>query len=221
MLTVWEIRHGSVMALREILTHQGASAGVFMPDLSWDSALFVELEDKGISNTMKREREIDLNMQVSSDGLQPDLKKPKFEDVSSSAMANIVSSSEVGNFDVCMKIDHGWNLPLGLDNGQLNVTPVKVEPESFLDGACDSCKDAADTAEMKGYVEDKVSIGKADLLKNIPENCELMNFVKLARHSWLKNCEFLQECAIRLLCVLSLDRYGLIYVYLYMHCTLE
>ncbi|KAK4573373.1 hypothetical protein RGQ29_031366 [Quercus rubra] len=205
---VWEIRHGSVMALREILTHQGASAGVFMPDLSWDSALFVELEDKGISNTMKREREIDLNMQVSSDGLQPDLKKPKFEDVSSSAMANIVSSSEVGNFDVCMKIDHGWNLPSGLDNGQLNVTPVKVEPESFLDGACDSCKDVADTAEMKGYVEDKVSIGKADLLKNIPENCELMNFVKLARHSWLKNCEFLQECAIRLLCVLSLDRFG-------------
>ncbi|XP_050252135.1 TATA-binding protein-associated factor BTAF1 isoform X1 [Quercus robur] len=205
---VWEIRHGSVMALREILTHQGASAGVFMPDLSWDSALFVELEDKGISNTMKREREIDLNMQVSSDGLQPDLKKPKFEDVSSSTMANIVSSSEVGNFDVCMKVDHEWNLPSGLDNGQLNVTPVKVEPESFLDGACYSCEDAADTAEMKGYAEDKVSIGKADLLKNIPENCELMNFVKLARHSWLKNCEFLQECAIRLLCVLSLDRFG-------------
>ncbi|XP_030934316.1 TATA-binding protein-associated factor BTAF1 isoform X2 [Quercus lobata] len=205
---VWEIRHGSVMALREILTHQGASAGVFMPDLSWDSALFVELEDKGISNTMKREREIDLNMQVSSDGLQLDLKKPKFEDVSSSTMANIVSSSEVGNFDVCMKVDHGWNLPSGLDNGQLNVTPVKVEPESFLDGACYSCEDAADTAEMKGYAEDKVSIGKADLLKNIPESCELMNFVKLARHSWLKNCEFLQECAIRLLCVLSLDRFG-------------
>lgn len=221
MLTVWEIRHGSVMALREILTHQGASAGVFMPDLSWDSALFVELEDKGIANTMKREREIDLNMQVSSDGLQPDLKRPKFEDVSSSTTANIVSSSEVGNFDVCMKVDHGWNLPSGLDNGQLNVTPAKVEPESILHGACYSCKDASDTAEMKGYAEDKVSIGKADLLKNIPENCELMNFVKLARHSWLKNCEFLQECAIRLLCVLSLDRYGLICVYLYMHCILE
>ena len=52
---------------------------------------------------------------------------------------------------------------------------------------------------MKGYAEDKVSIGKADMLKNIPENCELMNFVKVARNSWLKNCEFLQECAIHLL----------------------
>ena len=56
-MTIWEVRRGSVIGLREILTHQGASAGVFMPDLSWDGALFVELEDKGISNTMKRERE--------------------------------------------------------------------------------------------------------------------------------------------------------------------
>ena len=56
-LIVWEVRHGSVMALREIFTQQGASAGVFMPDLSWDGAVFVEVEDKGISNTMKRERE--------------------------------------------------------------------------------------------------------------------------------------------------------------------
>jgi TATA-binding protein-associated factor len=205
---VWEVRHGSVMALREILTHQGASAGVSMSYLSWDGALFVELEDKGISNTMKREREIDLNMQVSSDGLQPNLKRPKFEDVSSSTMANIVSSTEVSNFDVCMKVDHGGNLPSGLDNGQLNVTSVKVEPESFLDGVRYSCEDAADNIEMKVYAEDQVSTGKADMLKNIPENCELMNLVKLARHSWLKNCEFLQECAIRLLCVLSLDRFG-------------
>ncbi|KAK7854444.1 tata-binding protein-associated factor btaf1 [Quercus suber] len=53
---ILEVHRGSVMALREILTHQGASAGVFMPDLSWDGALFVELKDKGISNTMKRER---------------------------------------------------------------------------------------------------------------------------------------------------------------------
>uniref|UniRef100_A0A7N2MU09 Uncharacterized protein n=1 Tax=Quercus lobata TaxID=97700 RepID=A0A7N2MU09_QUELO len=30
-LIVWEVRHGSVMALREIFTQQGASTGVFMP----------------------------------------------------------------------------------------------------------------------------------------------------------------------------------------------
>nr|POF20768.1 tata-binding protein-associated factor btaf1 [Quercus suber] len=68
---VWEVRCGSVMALREIFTQQGASAGVFMPDLSWDGAVFVEVEDQ--------------------DGLQPNLRRPKFEDVSSSTQWPILS----------------------------------------------------------------------------------------------------------------------------------
>ena len=128
-------------------------------------------------------------------------------------MANIVSSSEVGNFDVCMKVDHGWNLPSGLDNGQLNVTSVKVDLESFLVGVCYLCKDAADTAEMKGFAEDKVSIGfgKADMLKNIPENCELMNLVKLARHSWLKTVNFFEN--VRFVYCVRRPLTGTIYVY--------
>jgi len=157
-------------------------------------------------------------MQVPADGHEPNLKRPKFEDVSSPMISAMVSFSEVGNFDFSVKVDHGWNLPSGQLNGELNVTSVKVEPESFLEGVSYSCKEAADTAETKGYSEDKVSTGKADTLKNIPENCELMNMVKLARHSWLKNCEFLQECAIRLLCVLSLDRYGLIFCIFRLFC---
>nr|POF24246.1 tata-binding protein-associated factor mot1 [Quercus suber] len=68
---VWEVRHGSVMALREIFTQQGAFAGVFMPDLSWDGAVFVDVEDK--------------------DGLQPNLRRSKFEDVSSSTQWPILS----------------------------------------------------------------------------------------------------------------------------------
>ncbi|KAG7964339.1 hypothetical protein I3843_09G164700 [Carya illinoinensis] len=219
----WEVRHGSVMALREILTHQGASAGVILPYSSFDGGLF-ELEDDGRSNVMKREREIDLNMQVSSDGPEPNLKRPKlqvssdgpepnlmsskFEDVSSQPIATMVSSSEVGNFDSSVKVDHGWNFPSGQVNGQLNVTSIKVEPESLLTEVSYSRKEAADTAETEGFSEDKVSTGKAEMLKNTPENYQLINLVKVARHSWLKNSGFLQECAIRLLCVLSLDRFG-------------
>lgn len=227
MLSAWEIRHGSVMALREILTHQGASACVILPYSSFDRRLF-ELENEGRSNLMRREREIDLNMQVSSDGPEPNLKRPKLqvtsdgpepklmsskiEDVSPQPIAaTIVSSSEAGNLDSSMKVDHGWNLPSGQVNGQLNVTCVKVEPESLLTEVSYSCKEAADTAETEGFSEDKVSAGKEEMLKSIPENYELINLVKVARHSWLKNCGFLQECAIRLLCVLSLDRYGFIY----------
>ena len=85
----------------------------------------------------------------------------------------------------------------------MNATSVKVDLESFLDGVCYLCKDAADTAEMKGYAEDKVSIGKADMLKYIPENCELMNLVKLARHSWLKYCESSRKCNSSIVCVVS------------------
>ncbi|XP_027910270.1 TATA-binding protein-associated factor BTAF1-like isoform X3 [Vigna unguiculata] len=50
------------MALREILAHQGASAGVFKPDSPMGGTLFIELEDKSIPTTLKREREIDLNI---------------------------------------------------------------------------------------------------------------------------------------------------------------
>lgn len=205
---VWEVRHGSVMALREILTHQGASIGVVIPDLSLDGALFVEPEDRGILDTMKRERDIDLNLQVPTDGHEQNLKRPKLEELPSPTMAAVVSSSEVGNFDFGLKADPGWNLPSGQVNGQLNVSSVRVEPESLREGVWISGKEAADSAETKGYLQDNVSTEKLDPLKCISENCELMNLVKLARHSWLKNCEFLQECAIRLLCVLSLDRFG-------------
>ena len=38
-MAVWEVRHGSMMGLREILTHHGGSAGVFRPDLTSSGAL--------------------------------------------------------------------------------------------------------------------------------------------------------------------------------------
>ncbi|KAB2614179.1 TATA-binding protein-associated factor BTAF1-like [Pyrus ussuriensis x Pyrus communis] len=205
---VWEVRHGSVMALREILTHQGVSAGVFMPDLSLEGAMFVELENKWTSSTMKRDREIDLNMQVPIDESEPELKKPKFEDVTSPFMDTMVSASKSGDFDVSMQgepfmdtmvsasksgdfdvsiqgEDSGCKSPSGQVNDQLHVSSVKVEP----------CEQPAQATKM-------------DVLKRLSENSDMMNLVKLARHSWLKNCEFLQDCAIRFLCVLSLDRFG-------------
>lgn len=203
---VWEVRHGSVMALREILTHQGASAGVFTPDLSSDSASFVDLKDKCNLNILKREREIDLNMQVSADKCEPNLKRPKYEDASFQLMHTIGKDA---NSSIPIKVeDGGGYLPTGHVNGQLCDSSVKVEPESHVDGASSFCKEAVDMAERKSHDEDKIFNGMADILTSIPENCELMNLVNLARHCWLRNSEFLQDCAIRFLCVLSLDRFG-------------
>ncbi|KAM2056088.1 hypothetical protein TB2_028253 [Malus domestica] len=196
---VWEVRHGSVMALREILTHQGTSAGVFMPDLSLEGAMFVELENKCTSSTMKRDREIDLNTQVPIDESEPELKKPKFEDVTSPFMDTMVPTSKSGDFDVSIQVeDSSCKSPSGQVKGQLHVSSVKVEP----------CEQPAQTTELKAQSDNKGSFQKMDVLKRLSENSDMMNLVKLARHSWLKNCEFLQDCAIRFLCVLSLDRFG-------------
>ncbi|XP_065853225.1 TATA-binding protein-associated factor BTAF1 [Euphorbia lathyris] len=205
---VWEIRHGSVMALREILTHQGGSAGVFMPDLSLDGALD-ELKYTDYSSTIKRETEIDLNMQVSVDELEPNLKRPKLEEIPSLYTDSGPSLGCVANLNISVKVeDSGLSSPGGQVNGQVDVSSFKTECDSFPDSMSCSSKGGTDVVEPKGYCEDKGSCMKPDILRNLPENCELMSLIKLARHSWVKNSEFLQDCAIRFLCILSLDRFG-------------
>ncbi|KAL6965445.1 btaf1 RNA polymerase II, B-TFIID transcription factor-associated, 170kDa [Sarracenia purpurea var. burkii] len=201
---VWEIRHGSVMALREVLTHQGSCAGVFMPALSSDGPLFSETNDKGNGMKIKREREIDLNMEVPEDETEPSLKRAKVEESSSPWTYPMISGNSNDNFDGSVKIeDGGRNLSDAQANGELDFTSVKIETESCIDDHKD-----LDIAKAKRSCEDCCSMGNMGLLKDLPEDCELMNSVKLARHCWLKNCEFLQDCAIRFLCVLSLDRFG-------------
>ena len=78
------------------------------------------------------------------------------------------------------------------------------------DGLHDACKEPANIAEQNGYSDDnKVPSENLSVLRNLPQNCELMHSVKVVRSSWLRNCEFLQDCVLRFLCVLSLDRYGI------------
>lgn len=212
LLLVWEVRHGSVMALREILTHQGASAGVFKHDSRLGRALFVELEDKSISNILKREREIDLNMQVSADEFESNLKRPKLENVTSStSMESVMTCSNEGDTEISISSETpGCNLPLDCGNGQFNGDSVEIDLESYSDRLQDACNEPANIAEQKGYSDgNKIPSGNLNVLRNLPQNCELMNLVKVARSSWLRNCEFLQDCVIRFLCVLSLDRYDI------------
>ncbi|XP_031131067.1 TATA-binding protein-associated factor BTAF1 [Ipomoea triloba] len=201
---LWEIRHGSVMALREILTHQGANAGAIMPDRSGDVGLGSILKDRVVE---KQESVIDLNIQVPLDESEPAFKKPKIEDASPLVMDTIPSASMVGNIDnIQVKVeDVGLNLPVRQENGEVNVGSVKMEIQSNSNSESSFNNYMV---EAKSSCEDNISLEKMDLPRNLPENCELMNLVKLARHSWLKNSEFLQDCAIRFLCILSLDRFG-------------
>lgn len=193
------------MALREILTYQGASAGIFIPEVSCPGSSVSSLNEEDTDSTIKREREIDLNLQVTPDESEPSLKRPKLEEGSFP-----MSGSRDGDLDVCMKVEDGGPLLNTHANGQIDVNPVKVEPQSGIDSAIHSINIVT---EVKEHSEGKESSEKMNISKSLPQNTELMNFVKDARTSWLRNCEFLQDCAIRFLCVLSLDRYDSLYIY--------
>ncbi|CAI0433201.1 unnamed protein product [Linum tenue] len=204
---VWEVRHGSVMALREMLSHHGGSAGVLMPALSVDCH-FDELKDIDYPIAVKREREIDLNMQVPADDTQPLSKKPKAENVSSLSMDTLISSGYHGDFDISVKVeDNARDLSEGQVSGEVHVDPltVKVEPYPYCPTSSGEVVTMVDT---KDDPENEHCVAKSEILDNISGSNELMNLVKLARYSWVKNSEFLQDCAIRFLCVLSLDRFG-------------
>lgn len=213
LLLVWEVRHGSVMALREILTHQGASAGVFKHDPRLAGTSFVELEDKNMSNILKRERDIDLNMQVSADESMLNLKRQKLEDVSSSTSMDSVMTC-TNELDIENSISsetQGCNLPLVYRNGKFDGSSIDIDLESHSVDLRDACKESVNKAEQKGYYDDKlIPSGNSNVLRNLPQNCELMNWVKVTRSSWLRNCEFHHDCVIRFLCVLSLDRYDIL-----------
>ncbi|XP_058761530.1 TATA-binding protein-associated factor BTAF1 [Vicia villosa] len=208
---VWEVRHGSVMALREILTHQGASAGVLKHDPPLGGTSFVELENKNTSNMLKRERDIDLNMQVSADDCVLNLKKPKLEDVSlSTSMDSVMVCSNGGDTENIISSEtHGCTVPLDYGNGKFDGSSVDMNVETHYDDLHDARKEPANIADQKGYSDDqKILSENPNMLRNLPQNCELMNSVKVARNSWLRNCDFLHDCVIRFLCVLSLDRFG-------------
>ncbi|EPS70758.1 hypothetical protein M569_04001, partial [Genlisea aurea] len=187
---VWEIRHGSVMALREILTYQGSSAGVITPEVSGHGGFVPKKEIDG-ELVIKSEMEIDLNMQVSPDEGQPVFKRPKVEDgaVTSSGTCGAICAAKDDreqNFHECVDGNHNF--------------VVKVE--SQLDSGATVANDLNHSSECEG------SSDRLGALKNLPPKSEVINFIEDARSSWIRNCDFLQDCALQFLCLLSLDRFG-------------
>nr|VDD09940.1 unnamed protein product [Brassica oleracea] len=198
----WEIRHGSVMALREILMLHGGSAGVSTAEFSSDNGF----ELKEVLNKVTQEKEIDLNMQFSVDDLEPLRKRPKIEDP---FIDNTVLEAMGSDFDINVKDeDVEFLVPPVEVNGQIDSSSIKVEPKSSVDGS--SCQsDRNHVAEVSNHLEDKSFVEEPALPnKHQEENIEVLDLVKQARRSWIKNFEFLQDCTIRFLCVLSLDRFG-------------
>lgn len=174
-ISVWEVRHGAMMALREILTHQGSCARVYIPDLTSDNLSLPDFCDN-INPDAKRSREFDLNKQFGLlEDNEPDQKRLRFSD---EVLVNGANAST-----------------------ELPVVGVKIE--SDLGGSGDS---------KLPFPSVSGSVPVSDLMTNISEDSKLMKLLKLYQYSCLKNWEFLQDCAIRFLCVLSLDRYALFFI---------
>lgn len=190
------------MALREILMLHGGSAGVSTTEFSSDNGF--ELNE--VLNKVTREREIDLNTQVLENELEPLRKRPKIEDPSESFIDNTVLEVIGGDNDIHVKgEDAEFLLPPAKVNGQTDSSSTKVEPQSSIGGSS-SHSEINHVAEVNNHFEDKSFIEELVIPKDQEENLEVLDLVKQARHSWIKNFEFLQDCTIRFLCVLSLDR---------------
>ncbi|XP_062232323.1 TATA-binding protein-associated factor BTAF1-like isoform X2 [Phragmites australis] len=197
---IWEVRHGSIMALREIFTHQGACAGVYFPGPSFPSA---DLDDKTNFGSRKRPHGIDLNEDVDVEHLEPVLKRHK-EEPNPSEITCMDYGKELFNGDQ-LKTEAGLSMVLTVSSGEPNSAHIKVEPESCVDGSIDPSKGDTTCATLHKTLN---SVSNPSSLIHAPGNLKFSKLMKLAKYSYMKNWEFHQDCAIRFLCVLSLDRFG-------------
>ncbi|KAG0475507.1 hypothetical protein HPP92_015193 [Vanilla planifolia] len=98
-------------------------------------------------------------------------------------------------------------LTLGLEAKCKGAEFTEKEGKGGNGSSSDGLDGTVDGASVGSTLEN-ISICKSDLLSNSSVNSKLMKLMKLLRFSWTKNWELLQDCAIRFLCVLSLDRFG-------------
>eukprot|EP01018_Ginkgo_biloba_P007683 Gb_19667 [translate_table: standard] len=203
---IWEIRHGSIMALREILSYQAASAGVFLPDLNSEDPWGIEIEENKKSNSLKRERDIDLNLDFNLDDHPPETKRPKTENISSEFVSMNMGAEKELNLGIFLKLENGLGNSAEPDiRTGLSLDSAKLE----LDLNAEILHTSFSEKEEKGCVyKDKSRCTDSDIQSKLPEDSRALKMLKFAKHACAKNWEFLQDCAIRFLCVLSLDRFG-------------
>lgn len=199
----WEVRHGAIMALREILTHQGSCAGVLLPDLSLESFCLADTDEKNQIECVKRGRDIDLNMQFEADQQEP---APKRLRTSDGSVLPILDLETNHNSDLKME-----NVPCSscstFSNGDVGIAHIKAQPDLFTDGVGPRLRDE-DVVSLESFSEHGSSIPNMNRTVDLPSSSKLMKLITLAKHSWIKNWDFLQDSAIRFLCILSLDRFG-------------
>lgn len=193
--SVWEIRHGSIMALREILSAQAACAGVEAVDFNLELDGEADLDDH-MKTVSKKENDIDLNVGLVFDE-HTDLKR-RLDDNSgcSSCGRNECSVAEVQ----LMKAEQEW-----LDaSSAAGPSPATVKTELDLNEDIKPCLSVdGRSSDLSGS-----TFCKEKELSNLSEGSRALKIYRATEQALGCNTEFLQDCAIRLVCVFSLDRFG-------------
>ncbi|KAL3681420.1 hypothetical protein R1sor_024376 [Riccia sorocarpa] len=223
--SVWEIRHGSIMALREILSTQAASAAVTAPIVEAEAVppVLDEVSLNVTSSCKGRGFDLDLNAGVS--------EEVDFRNVKDEAGHDTGNGQHERGQNGCqnaLDIKPNWIPAQGpsmdreigvnvvkpeLDLNQLDLNmeikdePLKDEPVIIKDEVggvtyTQKVENRTDTS-----TESKCSDLSA-LLSGVPKDSKASKLVVAAKEAYSANLEFLQDCTIRLLCVFSLDRFG-------------
>lgn len=194
------MRHGSIMALREIFTHQAGSVGIYAPDLSIESVSELPVQEKlGVLDPMEKRpcENIDLNVEVGVCDVGPESKRLKVIDERDVHTSTIHLT---GGLDFKQLSQEAEQV-----NGIFPMGSVKPDSDLLLNVTLPHEPKAESIEEMPAFQDQDPTL-KREVPMIFPEDCKLMQLMKLGRYSCSKNWEFLQDCAIRFLCVLSLDR---------------
>lgn len=206
--SVWETRHGSIMALREILSVQATCAAVEVADLALDLDGKVDADDdrKDKIASPTREKEIDLNVGLAFED-SSDLKRVKLDESSGhgSHEGNEFSPAEAK----AIKLEQEWldssTAALKTDPSHAIAKPEldlneDIRPDPFLDGGVEIPKNA--------ILREKGLQSVMDVLSSLAVGSKSLKIYRATEQAWHCNTEFLQDCAIRFLCIFSLDRFG-------------
>ncbi|MCO5611453.1 hypothetical protein L7F22_065706 [Adiantum nelumboides] len=199
--SVWEVRHGSMMALREILSIQAGCAAIDVVDYSTE----VEEDTNNNSNidplsTLQRQNDIDLNVGLDFDE-HHDSKRRQEEFISQAGPGkefadvhyNQLEHENLDNLELDVK-DRSAKAELDLNEDIKPGQPLD-NCRGFERSSISSCKEA----EQQGF---------ENVILQSSEVSRTGKVYRAAEHAWGCNTEFLQDCAIRFLCVFSLDRFG-------------
>ncbi|XP_024523098.1 TATA-binding protein-associated factor BTAF1 [Selaginella moellendorffii] len=187
---VWEIRHGSIMALREILSSQAASAAVTAPETS-STFTANRVETKG------QEAVVDTKLEPS--------QETKVEQ--KNELVSDVKKEEQKGGDKMERDAEKMELVF---DGKSEAEEIVSDQPKTEEQEMENTNDRKDIA-VKGELDlnqDVPEVKGVASTENDPKAACISKEVAAAQEAWRANSEFLQDCTIRLICIFSLDRFG-------------